>query len=301
MTSPMRLVIFGAGAVGSLLGARLTAAGTSVLLVARPSHAEAIAKRGLTVEDSPPIVVHPAVSDRLRPGTVAEGVLLTVKSFDLDGAAEAIARAFPAGIPVFALQNGLGIGERLADRFAKNGWTDSSSLVIRAVSSVPATFVGPGVVRPGGKGEVLLAGLDGVAAPEIAERLRRALSMAGLTVRLVPDIQREVWRKAIINAAINPVTADHQVLNGSLSLDPWRGQSLALLLEARNAAELAGFDFTVEEVERDLWAVVKATAQNRSSMLQDMERGRPTEIDAISGELVAMARAHGLPLPATER
>lgn len=297
----MRLVVFGAGALGGLLAARLSAAGSDVVVVARPPVVEAIRAHGLRVEEDPPTVRHPEAADRLADGAVADLILLTVKSFDLEAAADEIARAFPSGIPVVALGNGLGIEDRLSRRLAHQGWPNAPSNVIRAVTSVPSTLVAPGVVRPGGVGEVLLAGIDDRALPAAAERLRALLEAAGIRVRLVPDLGREVWRKALVNAAINPVTADHGIPNGSLVNDPWRGQALALLREARAVARMAGQEFTEEEAERDLWAVVRATAANRSSMLQDLEQGRPTEIDAISGEILRRGHRHHLDLPATER
>ena len=90
---------------------------------------------------------------------------------------------------------------------------------------------------------------------------------------MVPSIEREEWRKAIVNAAVNPVTADHGVPNGALAADPLRGQALALLEEARRTAEADGFPFTREECASSL-PVVPGSAENRSSMLQDLDAGR---------------------------
>ena len=297
----MRLVVFGAGALGGLLGARLLAAGARVLLVARPPTVAEVRRHGLRIEDDPAGIFHPEVVDRLGEREKADAVLVTVKSSDLEAAADEIARSFPAGVPLLLLGNGLGIEERLLRRLAHQGWTEPAALLVRAVTSVPATLVAPGVVRPGGAGEVLFAGIEDRAVPPIAERLRLLFEAGGVRVRLVADLPREVWRKALVNAAINPVTADHGISNGALVDEPWRGQALALLREARTVARLEGHEFSEEEAERDLWTVVRATAANRSSMLQDLDRGRPTEIDAISGEILRRGRAHGLALPATER
>jgi 2-dehydropantoate 2-reductase len=104
-----------------------------------------------------------------------------------------------------------------------------------------------------------------------------------------------------VNAAINPITADQGIENGALLKEPWRGQAERLLREAQAAARAEGFDFSDEEADRELWRVVRATAQNRSSMLQDLDRGRPTEIEAISGEILAAGGRHGIDLPQTRR
>lgn len=297
----MRLIVFGAGALGGLLGARLVPAGARVLMVGRPPTVEAIRAKGLIVEDSPPVAVHPEAVERLPDGAEADALLLTIKSADLEGAADEIARAFPSGVPIVVLGNGLGIEERLARRLAERGWHHAATFVVRAVTSLPSTWVAPGVVRPGGAGEIVLAGIEDRAIPPIAERLRLLLESGGIRVRVVADLPHEIWRKALVNAAINPVTADHGIANGAIVEDPWRGQALALLREARAVAHALGQDFAEDEIERDLWTVVRATAANRSSMLQDLDRGRPTEIDAISGEILRLGRRHGLALPATER
>ena len=122
---------------------------------------------------------------------------------------------------------------------------------------------------------------------------------AGFSVRTVPAIEREVWRKALVNAAINPVTALHGVPNGDLASEPLRSEALALLDEAYRVAETEPFGLSLAEARRDFDQVVRATAENRSSMLQDLDRGRPTEIEAISGEILRLGEARGLRLPAT--
>jgi len=122
---------------------------------------------------------------------------------------------------------------------------------------------------------------------------------ARIPVEAVPEFEREVWRKVLVNAAINPVTAARGVTNGVLLEDPGRTEALQLLGEALAVARAEGFDFTSEEVTRDFERIARATASNRSSMLQDLDRGRPTEIDAISGEILRAAARHGLELPAT--
>lgn len=297
----MRVLVFGAGAVGSLIGGRLALSGQEVTLVARPAHAGAIRSGGLHLEGRLPAVVHPGVLEELPRGTDADVVLLAVKSFDLATSAEAVARSLPGPRPTLTLQNGLGNGAATVDGLGRGGWRHPAEWVVVGINSVPATFAAPGIVRQAGEGEVLL----GAPGPEVpsarVELFRSIFERAGLTVRVVPDIARELWRKLLVNAAINPVTADHGVLNGQLARDPWRGQALRLLHEALKVAAAEGQPFASEEAEADLWRVVRATAENRSSMLQDIERGRPTEIDAISGAILEAADRHGVSVPMTRR
>lgn len=298
----MKVVVVGAGAVGSLFGARLARAGHSVVLVGRAEHVAAIQAHGLIVQGRTEETVELAASTTLPTPTEADAILLTVKTFDLASASEELGRAAPRPIPTLLPQNGLGVEPVARSGLARGGWSAPEAWTVRAVHSVPATLVAPGVIREAGSGEVLLPDLRFAGALALRIRLFRDLfSGAGFTVRTVREFDREVWRKALVNAAINPVTAVRGVPNGRLLEGPARSEALALLTEARRAARAAGFDFSEAETLRDFERVARSTAENRSSMLQDLDRGRPTEIDAISGELLRVAAAHNLDLPATRR
>lgn len=299
----MRIAIIGAGAVGSLFGASLAAVGHSVVLVGRSALVAAVRERGLRVIDRTEEVYRVDARSTPPGGTERpEVALLAVKAFDLAAALEALARADPDPLPVLLLQNGLGIERTAEEALAKAGWAAPADWTVRAVHTVAGTLVEPGVVRRAGLGEVLLARPTNTRANrptlELFERLLRG---AGLTVRTVDDLDREIWRKALVNAAINPVTALRGLPNGALETGPARREALALLEEARRAASAVGFEFSEDEARRDFDRVVRATAENRSSMLQDLDRGRPTEIDAISGAILRVAVEHGLDLPATRR
>ncbi|HTS33305.1 MAG TPA: ketopantoate reductase family protein [Thermoplasmata archaeon] len=295
----MRVVVFGAGAVGSLFGAYLDRAGHSVLLIGTPEHVTAVRANGLRVTGRLEGTFRVDAAAELRPGPAPDAVLLTVKTFDLERAATALGRAVRPGTPILLPQNGLGVEEVARRRLAAEGWTEPEGSLVRAVNSVPATWVGPGEVRAAGDGEVLLPEARGSAAEAVA-RFDQLLRDAGIRVRAVESIEREVWRKAVVNAAINPVTAVHGVVNGRLLDAPYRAEAEELLLEAARTARAAGVDVTDAEARADLDRIVRATAENRSSMLQDLERGRPTEVDAISGEILRAARLHGIDLPRTE-
>ncbi len=295
----MRVVVFGAGAVGSLFGAYLDRAGHSVLLIGRPDHVAAVRANGLRVTGRLEGTFRVEAAVELHPGPAPDAVLLTVKTFDLARAATALGRAVRAGTPTLLPQNGLGVEEAARRALAAEGWTEPEEAVVRAVNSVPATWVGPGEVRAAGEGEVLLPERRGRAAEAIG-RFDQLLRDAGVRVRTVESIDREVWHKALLNAAVNPVTALHGVENGRLLESPYREEADGLLLEAAQVARAAGVAVADDELRTDLERVLRATAENRSSMLQDLDRGRPTEIDAISGELLRAARRYGIALPRTE-
>jgi len=295
----VRIVIVGAGAVGSLLGASLTEGGNSVLLVGRPDHVAAIRAHGLTVSGPRPRVVPLEAAPDVPPGTDCDVVMITTKTFDLARASTELAHALSAR-PTLLLQNGLGVVPLAKRALAEGGWPDPAPYLVQGLNSIPATWVGPGEVRETGLGEILLP-VPGEAGPAAgaARLFRMVLDGAKVAVEAVPEFEREVWRKVLLNAAINPVTAARGVTNGELLKEPLRTEALRLLGEALAVARSAGFDFTSEEVTRDFERVARATADNRSSMLQDIDRGRPTEIDAISGEILREATRYGLDLPGT--
>lgn len=295
----MNVIVVGAGAVGSLFGARLASGGHHVTLVGRAAHVRAIQGGGLRVEGTAGgTFALDAVTDLAAAGP-ADAVLLTVKAFDLGSAAGALGRSL-GPVPTLLTQNGLGIESGVLDALRRAGWSRAEEWVVRAVHSVPATWLRPGVVRASGTGEVVLPDPASRGALDASiKRFVELLRGSGFSVRIAMDFEREVWRKVVVNAAINPVTALHGVPNGRLVEGPLHEEAEGLLAEALEVARAEGFAIGGDEAAGDLDRVLRATAENRSSMLQDIDRGRPTEIDAISGELLRRGAEHGIDLPRT--
>ena len=295
----MKILVVGAGAVGSLLGAELEEGGESVTLVGRDDHAAAVRQNGLRITGPRPRVVRLDAVSAISAGAEVELAFVTTKTFDLDRSSRELARAISPR-PTLFLQNGLGVLAKARAAVVTGGWSEPAPYLVQGVNSIPATWVGPGEVRETGLGEILLPVPDEAGPAAGAARLfRMVLEGARIPVQAVSGFEREVWRKALVNAAVNPVTAARGVTNGELLNEPWRTEALRLLGEALSVARASGFPFTSAEVTRDFERIVRATASNRSSMLQDLDRGRPTEIDAISGEILREAARHGLDLPAT--
>ncbi len=293
----MRLVVFGAGAVGSLFGAHLARAGHDVLLVGRKEHVKAIERDGLKVEGITNMTVRPRVAESLRPGERATMVILTVKSYDTSDACKAIARSMSPR-PILSLQNGLGNLEAMEEGLQGGWWSTPRLNIALGVLNWGVTYLNAGHIRHAGSGSLVLGDLSGGRA---AKRFASLFEGVGIPTQYNDDVLRAVWKKVIINCAINPVTADHKVLNGELLTDPLRGQSVSLMREALEVASAEGYPFPEHEVEEELFRVLRLTAENRSSMLQDALRGKPTEIEALSGVVLQLGSAHGLKLPHTER
>ncbi len=297
----MHVTVYGAGAIGSLLGARLAAAGHDLLLVGSAAHVTAIRDSGLCIEGEGAGTWRIPTATKLPHPLFADAVLMTVKGYDVESAAQALAAALAGPVPVLLPQNGLGIEDRFARGVARAD-AGSRPIAVRAVVTLPATTVRPGVVRQAGRGEVRLASPTSVPT-EMARWIilfHDLLADAGVPVTYVPDLDRALWTKAVVNGAINPVTAAHGVLNGALARDPHREISERLLAEGIAAARAGGHALDREEVAAEFARTVRATAENRSSMLQDIDRGRRTEIGTISGVLWETGRAHGIAMPLTE-
>src|SRR5207237_9295605 len=157
-----------------------------------------------------------------------------------------------------------------------------------------------GEVRHAGVGDTVFGAWANVGEAELV-RLREVLAEAGINTELTSDIRSELWSKLVVNASINPVAAVAGVPNGRLVRD----KRLLTILEtiSREAAAVAkaeGAAVDAEELLHRTVLVAKRTAANRGSMLQDLDRHRRTEIDAIAGPIIRGAARHRLPVPLTQ-
>ena len=281
----MEIVVFGAGSLGSLIGG-LLAERHEVTLVGRPAHMEAVADTGLTVSGAVETEVTPqATTDGQR--LSGELGLVTVKAGDTAAAATVLSTgSFDA---LCSLQNGL-TEETLA--------AGVSVPVVAGSATYGARLRGPGHVECTGVGTVTLGPYtDDPVAAEQAEAVAAALQTAGIETELVEDMARRRWLKLAINAAINPVTALAGVETGAVIQDPLWPVAAAAARETAAVARAAGIELADQTVIEQLREVAEATAANRSSMLQDIDGGRTTEIEAITGEVVERADEYGTEVP----
>jgi 2-dehydropantoate 2-reductase len=216
--------------------------------------------------------------------------LILVKSHKTPGAA-ALARRVtqPQGLAL-TLQNGLGNLEIIEEAMGPA----RSAL---GVTSQGAAVVAPGLLLAGGPGPTCLAARPTtIPLDDIVALFRQA----GMETSLLDDVDAVVWGKLAVNAAINPLTALLETPNGFLAQHDAARRLLRLAaLEAVAVAQAQGIAVGEEAADRAL-TVARSTATNRSSMLQDVERGEPTEIDAISGQIVTIGRQLGIDAPVNE-
>lgn len=281
----MRVVVFGAGAMGSLVGGLLSRK-AEVTLVCRAAHARAVTARGLRVEGLTRGTFRPAATTSARAVRAADLILLTTKAYDTLAAAEAM-RGGGATAPVLSLQNGLTNLKELMDTLPGNP-------LLGGTTTHGVTFLRPGVVRHAGRGDLVIGVSRG--APSLARRVAALFEASGLRCRTTTRLPSLLWKKAVVNAAINPVTACLRLENGQVLERP--ESRLASRFAAQEAAAVArAAGWPVGRPWQEVRGVLAATARNRSSMLQDIEAGRPTEIESINGEIVREAAEHGIDVP----
>ncbi len=282
----VRILIFGAGAIGGFFGALLSRS-HDVTLVVRPQVAKAVEASGLRVEGLTRLKVRPRVVGKVDPLLRPQLVMITTKAYDTASAMKALA-PLHATATFLTLQNGLGNAEIV---------TSSATRVMAGTTSHGVTLLHPGHLRHAGKGETVVGAVSGVPQAEVAA-VAEAFDAAGIPTRTTPHVLEELWRKVVLNSAINPVAALVRGPNGLLLKEPELERlAVSVLKESCAVATLSGFPLDLAETEA-LWRrLVEETASNRNSMLQDLEAGRPTEVEAITGAIVRGAEAHGVAVP----
>lgn len=281
----MHVLVFGGGAIGSLIGGLLSR-DHDVTIVTRTAHVEAINRNGLRITGLTTYVAHPMATTQVPDGDV-DIAFVTTKAYDTDVAVDAL-RPFWRQSVFVTLQNGLGNAQRIAAKAER---------VAAGTTTHGVTLYAPGEIIHAGAGDTTLGPVKGVGADDVL-RIADMLTSAGIRTVTVDDVARELWIKAVVNAAINPLTAILRVPNGELvEHDDLKAVLEKLAREGAVAAKAAGVDLDPGALAARAADVARRTADNRSSMLQDIERGRRTEIEAITGEILRAAQAKGLDLP----
>lgn len=294
--STERIVIIGAGAMGSLIAARLVQAGSDIVLYGRPSdHLSRLQSDGLTAIELDGQSHHVPVSVSTDPAIVADArlVIVVVKTWATAAALAPLQPHLAPDTALLTLQNGLGNPEAIRAAIAP-----AAPPVLIGITTQAALRPAPGIVQHTGAGPTAIGQEDGGSGSCLTETVRR-FEAAGLPAVAVSDIERWIWRKLAINAAINPITALARVPNGTIA-DDLELRTAAILL-AREVAEVAqARGLVLNDIEAAMLDVARQTAANHSSMLQDLEQGTRTEIDAINGAVVAEAMRHEIAVPANQ-
>jgi len=301
----MRIAVLGVGAIGGVVLGALSDTDADLVAVSRGLGASNLEMIGLimhspegAIEMIPPnrfLVVDSEegpVSEKIR--ETCDAAILCGKAASTPVLAQLAEELLIPGGLAISVQNGLGHPEMLAHRLGRER-------VLGGSITHGAWRDGEGEVHWVGRGAVRLGNLDGGEPGEVATDLVAALDAAGLEPIWSEDVQIIVWRKLLLNVAINPVCAIAGVRNGALAEVPelW-DQAMAAMVEAAAVARASGVDLGEIDLDSHLRKVVEATADNRCSMLQDVMAGRATEIDSLCGAVVERGEAVGIPTPANQ-
>jgi 2-dehydropantoate 2-reductase len=284
----MEILIVGTGALATLFAARLSAAGGTVTMLGGWKNGlRALQESGARLVDANGLErAYPV--EATRDPTDCRGAryaLVLVKSWQTERVAAQLADCLAEDGLALTLQNGMGNREHLAG-------TLGLSRVALGVTTTGATLLGPGLARVGGEGVISVE-----AHPRLGP-LESALRGAGFNVQVVNDADALVWGKLVINAAINPLTALLRVPNGELLQRPAAHKLMGILAqEAASVATAQGIHLPFEDAVQAAEEVARKTANNHSSMFQDIRRGAPTEIDAICGAITQTGERLGVSTP----
>jgi len=289
----MKVVVVGAGAMGGVWAARLSAAGVEVAVVDVTSDVvAAINTHGLRVQDSDgESTVRVRATSRPEELGPADVVFLFVKGPNTAAAAELARPLEGPDTIVVSLQNGWGNADVLARTYAPD------RLVI-GVSYHSATVLAPGHVAHTGKNVTFVGPyLDG-APLDHAQRVGALLTDGGIPTTVTPEVKTEIWKKLTLNTATLPTSA----LTGLRSGDLGEAATVmevadALAAETVAVARALGYDIVLEERLEHIHAVLRGAGRGKGSMLQDVEAHRNTEIETINGAVVRAATEHGVDVP----
>jgi 2-dehydropantoate 2-reductase len=298
----MKICIFGAGAIGGLMGAKLAAKGdVDVTFIARGPHLAAMRENGVKlISEGTEQIVHPRCVESAEEAGPQDYVLVTLKAHSLPSAAKQMQPLLGPDTAIVSAVNGIpwwyfhGIGGAYEGRIVQSVDPDGQVSALlppsRAIGCIvyPAAEVtAPGVIDHSYGDRFSLGEPDGSRSPR-AQALSEALIAAGFKAPVRPKIRDELWVKLWGNMAFNPIsaltTATLDVLTGD---EGQRGVARAMMLEGQRVAEALGVRFAID-VDKRIAGAAEVGA-HKTSMLQDLERGRPMEIEALLGAVVELA------------
>jgi 2-dehydropantoate 2-reductase len=289
----MKIAVVGAGAMGSLFGALLAEGGHEVwLYTVWQDHINAVKKNGLKIEfeGKTRYVRLNAVGDPLQIGE-SELVLIFVKSTQTRSAAESAALLSGSNGLVMTLQNGMGNADTIAEYISPNR-------ILAGTTAHGATMLEAGSIRHAGTGPTTIGMWAGGANEfKSARQIADLLCRVEIKCAAVEDVRPVIWEKLLVNVGINAITALTGIKNGQLlDLDLTQELSRAAVEEAASVARCRGIKIR-ENPAAHVFQVAAATAANRSSMGQDVDQHRPTEINVINGFVAREAQKMGIEAP----
>ncbi len=283
----------GSGGVGGYLGGRLAASGADVTFIARGAHLAAIRDHGLRIESAQgDVLIRPAQTSG-EPSAVGpvDLVIFAVKLYDTEAGAEACRPLVGPATGVVTFQNGVDSPGVLAGFLGEEH-------VVGGVAQIASVVAAPGVIRhTGTMARFAFGELDGRISERV-QALAAALGAAGVEHAVSAAIERDIWAKMVFLATFAGLTALVRLPIGPLRTDPdLRALYRAGLVEAHAVARARGVELAEDFVAQALARTDQLPAAMKSSMLEDLERGRRLELPWLSGAIVRMGREQGVPTP----
>lgn len=289
----MKIAVIGAGGVGGYFGARLMEAGHEVSFIARGGHLMALRENGLTIQGAAGELSLRRIHATRDPSAVGpcDVVVMAVRTFDDDAAAAVIGPLLGPDTLVLTLQNGIDAPHRLARRLG-------ARRVLGGGAYIAARIAGPGLIRVDSPRVVLeLAPVAGPLGPLAAEFVD-AGNAAGFEVGVSDNVDVVLWRKLCLVSAFTGVSCLARADIGTIRADPvCFGMMAAGVAEAAAVGRAAGVPLEVETESTILDVLAGLPGGLRSSMLDDLEGGRPLEVTQLSGEVVRLAASLGIAVP----
>jgi 2-dehydropantoate 2-reductase len=296
ITKQLRFAVVGAGAVGSYFGGMLARAGFSVVLIGRAQHVEAIRGNGLYI-DSEQFrgYIKIDASTDIEASRDANVVLFCTKSMDTISTAESLRSLLKPDSLILSLQNGV----ENPGRIQKILGLPAIPVLVYIAASISA----PGSVKNSGMGSLVTGVPAGSAADTpktmaLIELISAAFRRAEVPFKMSDNIEGEVWMKMILNCTINPTCALTRAQYGQMYDDENVRETMRLCTRETIAiAKALGVKLPVADPEADVMARLELIREGTSSTSQDIERGRPTEIEWLNGYIARMGPKLGIPTP----
>lgn len=288
----MRIAIVGAGGVGGYFGARLAASGADVTFVARGAHLDALRSGGLRLESPKGNVQLPHVAATNDPRSIGavDVVFFTVKLYDSASALEQLPPLIGRDTVVIPFQNGVDTIELLLGGLGRPHVAGGTAYVAAVISE-------PGVIRHTAMDRLIFGELDG-SRSERLERLLAACRTAGFQATLSDNIQVDIWSKFVRLTAFSGMTAVTRCPIGPLREDPdLLAMTQAAILEGMAVARAKGVELPAATFDEVMRMVANMPPHAKSSMLEDLERARPLELDWLSGAIVRIGKELDVPTP----
>jgi 2-dehydropantoate 2-reductase len=300
----MRICVVGAGAIGGMLGVKLALSGHEVTLILRGANLEAVRQNGMKLieEDGKELLARPArVTSVIAEAGVQDVVILGMKAHQVAAIAAELPAIMHEKTRVVTMQNGIpwwyfhklpGAWEGTPIKAVDpDGVIAQSIAVDRVIGSVvyPASeVIQPGIIKVIEGNRFTLGELDGGDTPSIRE-IADAFKTAGFKAPISRDIRSEIWLKVWGNLSFNPISAlTHATLEDICLYAPTRELAAAMMREAQTIGEALGVQFKVSLEKRIAGA--QAVGQHKTSMLQDVEQGRPLELQALVASVMELGR-----------